>query len=466
MIQRASCLLALSSALLFSSPARGAEPSAPEPAAAATSTAGAPGPTGTSSAAADGRSDPLFREERPPRPVGLEPERLLLSLPGSIVELAFVPLIPILVAFEREKVVDRIIDLFTNDELTFAAAPIVEPFNISGLGLGGVAAWNAPLGSPDRIIFIGLGRLNGDRLLNLTVGRRVPPLSGRVIDFAARYEVDRDIGWFGFGSEQNFDEQRLLRRDEIFISAGLSELFPQVINLDGAFQVSYRRRGLFTGSGSQAPLLEPGGDVPLPPGFGRTFDYMELGFRFRVDTRDGLGRTTRGAVWTVQGNASTEIDPVDPSNPSGGFLGSTQLTWFFPVLPRNRVLVLSAGLSGATPILDGEEVALHQLVNLGGPNTLRGYQPDRFLDELGWWATAEYRFLLSDYGGSIVGFSGAIFADVGKVANSVGDLVRGTLPWSVGLGIRAETDILNLGRVQVAYSPDGIQFSVGVEEFF
>ena len=410
--------------------------------------------------------DPLFRKVRPPRPVGLEPERLLLSLPGSIVELAFVPVIPLLVAAERYRLLERAVALITNDELTFAAAPIVEPFNISGLGLGGIAAYNDPLGGPDRLIVLGLARLNGDRQFSFNLGRRVPPLSGRVINFSASYEIDRDIGWFGLGSDQTIDDQRLLRRDELLVTAGLSELFPWVINIDGAVNVSYRRRGLFTGSGSQAPPLEPDGTLELPPGFGRTIDYIEAGLRFALDTRDGLGRTTRGIVWSIAGDGSRELSDEGTARSTGGVRTTTQFTWFVPVLPRNRVLVLTGGVSGAFPVFEGEDVALHQLVNLGGPNTLRGYQPDRFLDRFGWWSSAEYRFLLSDYGGSLLGFSGTMFVDLGRAAGSVGDLFVGELPWSVGIGIRAETDFLLLGRVQLAVSPDGVNFSVGIGEPF
>lgn len=450
-----------------SSQALASEPTATKPATLSrTSTLSARTSTLAGGSTTATASDPLFSLERLPRPLGLEADRLLLSLPGSIVELAFVPVIPVLVAMERYHVVERVIDLITNDELTFAAAPIIEPFNTSGLGFGAVALWNAPLGSPDRIIALGLVRLNGDRSLSLTVGRRLPPLSGRVLNFAANYEVDRDIGWFGLGSNQDLNAQRLLRRDELAASVGLSELFPSTINIDGGFDLGYRRRGLFSGSGTNAPILTAEEGLSLPPGFGRTIDYLEANVRFRYDTRDGLGRTTRGIVWSIAADGSRQIGPEDGELRSGGLRLTSQFTWFFPILPRFRVLVLSAGVSAATPIFEGDEVALHQLVNLGGANTLRGYQPDRFLDEMGWWGTAEYRFLLSDYGGSILGFSGSVFADIGKVGPDVDALISGTVPWSVGIGIRAETDILLLGRVQVAVSPDGVRFSVGVGEFF
>ena len=419
-------------------------------------------PTRTSTPTTD---KDLFSDVRSPRDPGFEIERLLLSLPGSVVELAFVPISLALATLERYAILERAFDLFTNDELTFAALPIVEPFSASGLGLGLVVAWNDPLGSPDRVIFVLLSRLNGDRQVSLSIGRRVPPLSGRALEFSTEYSSDRDIGWFGLGSDQTVSAQRLLRIDQAAGFVGLSELFPQVINLDGSARLGFRSVGIFEGTGSRAPTFVPGGSIAAPPGFDETINYVEAQLQFRYDTRDGIARTTRGIVWSLDGQVSTEV-LGDNTNPSGGLRGTTQFAWFLPVLPRNRVLVLNAGLSAATPIIDDGEVALHQLVRLGGANTLRGYQPDRFIDSLGWWASAEYRFLLSDYGGSILGFSGSIFADIGRADDRISDLFRGPIPWSVGLGLRAETDFLLLGRVQVGFSPDGVQFTVGFGESF
>ena len=411
-------------------------------------------------------ADPLFRAVRPPDPVRLEPLRLLGRLPGELLELTFVPLIPLVQAVERYRIAERIIDVITNDELTFAAAPIIEPFNTSGLGLGAVVLQNEPLGSPDLLVAIGLVRLNGDRQLSVSLGRRLPGLSGRVVQVAGAYSVDRDIGWFGLGPDSELSDQRLLRRDDLRVTAGLSELFPNVINIDASFGFGYRRRGLSTGTGDQAPPLRRDGDVSVPPGFDRDADYLEGEAFLRFDTRDGLGRTTRGLVWSLSANGSHEVAVGSGGAPTGGVLGTSQFTLFLPVLPRNRVVVLSAGVSAALPLFDGDEVPLHQLVNLGGANTLRGYQPDRFIDRFGWWSSAEYRFLLSDYGGSLLGLSGAVFVDVGRVSRRFEDLVPGNLPWSVGLGLRFETDVLLLGRVQVALSPDGVRFSVGVGEWF
>ncbi|MBX2811347.1 MAG: outer membrane protein assembly factor [Myxococcales bacterium] len=419
--------------------------------------------------------DTLFSNiKEQPKPL-LETGRQLLSFPGSIAELAFLPILPILNTLERYRIIERAFKLFTNDELTFAVLPIVEPFSQSGLGLGALSAWNSPLGGPDRIIFLGLARLNGDRQISLDLGRRIPFFSGRVINISIGYSVDKDINWFGLGADQGLREQRLIRMNELSSHVGLSELFPSTINIDGAFNIGFRRRGLFSGVGSQAPPfnvsedISPGQGATVlrpPPGFGQTINYAEGNLLFRYDSRDGLGRTTRGLVWTLEGDASVEIPRNDGRTRSGGIRATSRLTWFIPILPRNRVFVLMAGLSSAAPITRDGEVALHQLVNLGGADTLRGYQPDRFIDRLGWWSSLEYRFLLSNYGGSLIGFSGTLFADVGRVSSNGSDLFTTNIPWSIGLGLRIETDFLLLGRLQLAFSPEGAQVSFGIGESF
>ena len=104
------------------------------------------------------------------------------------------------------------------------------------------------------------------------------------------------------------------------------------------------------------------------------------------------------------------------------------------------------------------------MANIGGSTDLRGYVSDRFVDRLGWWATVEYRYRFFDYADQGMGMSAALFGDVGRVGPSVGDLFKSPLPWSVGLGLRLEQNLILAGRIQIAYSPEGIAFSVGFGE--
>jgi hypothetical protein len=416
--------------------------------------------TASTATAAAGRDD-LVRTVRPEEGPGLELARLGLRVPGALLELAFTPLLPVAMAIERYHLLPRLIDLLTNDEKTIAFVPVVDPFNSSGLGFGGSLIYNEPLGSADRLVLLGLLRTNRDRNLSIHLSRRVPAFSGRTISLGASYSADHDTRYFGIGQAREKSDQRIIRTDAVNASFGLTLLNPaRLPEYDAELEVAYRRRRLGVGSGTRAPVLVENDNIPLPAGFGQVLDYPELTLSLLYDSRDSLGRTTRGFVGRLQVVATRDVNDGKTS----AIRSTATFAAFIPVLPLYRTVFLSVGVEAAIPFVPGDVVPLHQLVNLGGNTTLRGYVADRYIDRLGWWATAEYRFRFYEYAASSMQLSAAVFVDVGKVGAEPVDLVKGALPWSVGLNLRAEQNLVLLGRLQVAVSPDGFRFSVGLGE--
>ena len=399
------------------------------------------------------------------RAVAPEPEpeldlgRLMLRLPAHFIELAFAPLLPVAAVFERYHVVDRFFDLVTNDARTRALVPVIEPFSSSGLGFGAVLLYNDPLGSPDRLSIVGLVRTNRDRSISLSLSRRLPSLSGREISVSAGYNVDHDSRFYGVGPDTADTDERLVRRDAVDAQVELTLLNPSELpEWEAAAAVAYRRRRLSTGNGPQAPGLTRTDLVRPPPGFGRSLDFPELRIRTTYDSRDSEGRTTRGFF--------ADLQLAFTADTNGEELSGTRLTGrlgaFIPVLPLFRVLFLTVGAAGSARVFGGSNLPLHFHTSLGGSNILRGYQRDRFVDRLAWWATAEYRFRFYEYAASSMQISAALFADTGRVGGKVSELVEGPLPYSVGLGLRFEQNLLLLGRLQVAYSPEGLRITVGI----
>ncbi len=380
------------------------------------------------------------------------------SMPGAFVALAFVPTLPLLVAIERFHLIDRAINLFFNKEKTFAVLPIIEPFNVSGLGFGAVMIQNEPLGSPDRLIAVGLVRLNGDRSISANFSRRLPILSGRVLELGASYGVDRDRQYYGLGHIEDPNAMRLLRTDQIDARIGLSRFLPTDLTITAGFQVAYAYRHLLSGEGSNAPSLIDDGISVLPNDFNQENHYVSGRAQFGIDTRDAPGYTTKGYILNIDAEVSQSV------NTDG--LGGIRLTGvgsgFFPILARRRVLYLLGGVGSAFPTYGGQKVPLHQMIRLGGNNRLRGYQDDRFIGRYGWWTSIEYRFPVYDYAG--IGAAASLFADFGKVGMEPSELFEGPIPWSVGIGFRAETSLILLGRIQFAVSSDGARFSLGFGE--
>ena len=394
---------------------------------------------------------------------GLELPHLILRLPQYLIELAFVPLMPVATIFERYKLFERFLDLVTNDKGTAAVLPLIDPFNPAGLGAGAIVLYNEPFGSQDRFIALGQVYPNRDRSFSVSFARRFPNLSGRRVSLSASYSVDRDTRYFGLGADRPESALRLLRTDAVDAAFGITLINPtRLPEYFVEVAVAYRRRKLGTGIGNRGPGLTPDGNLPVPAGFRETLDYPELTFSTEYDSRDSFGVTSKGIFTRLRVTASRDVN----GGRTSGLRADGLFAAFIPVLPRFRTLFLKIGASGTAPLPfgDDEQVPLHMMANLGGSTNLRGYVSDRFIDRLGWWATVEYRYRFFDYADQGMGMSAALFGDFGRVGRNFDDLVKSPLPWSVGLGLRLEQNLILAGRIQIAYSPEGIAFSVGFGE--
>ena len=111
--------------------------------------------------------------------------------------------------------------------------------------------------------------------------------------------------------------------------------------------------------------------------------------------------------------------------------------------------------------IDGD-VAYGNLFDLGGSNTLRGYEDDQFKGKKMYAATLEYRFPIAKK------VQGVLFTDVG----STWDIDDGKIPWyddddsinwSVGVGLRLQTPI---GPIRLDYGhgdQNKFHFSFGTQ---
>jgi len=284
---------------------------------------------------------------------------------------------------------------------------------------------------------------------------------GRAASFRFAAFADHDARFFGLGDQQSGTET-LLRRDGIDAEVRLTLLSPAVPVLTAEAGVAYRRRRIDSGEGDE-PSFVPGepvdGEILRPPaGFGETLDYPEATAQFGVDTRNSFGLTSRGIILRTEGTFTHDVN--------GGGTGGAQLeadgALFIPLLLRHRTLYLRGGFATALPFAASEDVPFHILPSLGGASTLRGYPNDRFVDELAWWATVEYRWFFYEWAGTGGGLVGTVFADFGNVGPRFEDLFRGRVPWSAGFTLRAEQSLIMLGRLQLGFSPEGFRVSFGI----
>ena len=121
---------------------------------------------------------------------------------------------------------------------------------------------------------------------------------------------------------------------------------------------------------------------------------------------------------------------------------------FLPLGCRQRVLAGRIFLSHDDPV-DGASVPFYLMETLGGSDTLRGFQSQRFADENVVYMSAEYRW----EGSPAVEM--AVFYDAGKVFPDSADLDLKDLKDSYGLGLRFKTQRKTFLRVDVGHSREG-----------
>lgn len=102
-----------------------------------------------------------------------------------------------------------------------------------------------------------------------------------------------------------------------------------------------------------------------------------------------------------------------------------------------------------------------QLPLLGGSRQMRGYREGRFRDDVYWTVQGEYRFPL------FWRFKGAVFASAGEVGPRLGNALVDDVETAVGISgrLRLTEDGVH-GRLDIAYSPTGVEPYVSMGEAF
>lgn len=170
------------------------------------------------------------------------------------------------------------------------------------------------------------------------------------------------------------------------------------------------------------PSIEQVYDTDDLTGFDTGTDIVQLFGIVEVDTRNYVGRTSRGVHFTAMGGGA----PPQARGVAFAHYGA-ELTGYFNLFADTRIFVLRGGLEA----VHGEDDAIpfSELPRLGGPLRLRGYRLGRFRDRRAVFGTLEYRYPIHQV------LAGHLFVDGGRVARSYADLVSADVePWRLGFG--------------------------------
>jgi len=178
----------------------------------------------------------------------------------------------------------------------------------------------------------------------------------------------------------------------------------------------------------------------------------------RYDTRDKQLITTRGTYATLSVELNHNFKHPEPSQWVRTVVDARHFVPHY-----NDQLTFVARFLGDT--VNGNNIPFYELPMLGGETTLRGFGQNRFIDNTAIALNLEERIpvrqqKLLDY---LLDLEVAPFVDIGRVMSglSVKDLKDFQVNPGFGLRILAKPNVV--GRFDIAYGRDGVNFFVGLD---
>jgi len=381
----------------------------------------------------------------------------ILMLPERVLELAFLPISLLVGAVDRYRLDRRLGALLSVDNIGVKISPRFKFSLGDGAGAGlwikrtGLISWRSQLRAG------GIVRFDLDWQAELEYQHALLFPGGRGLRTRAYIERDKNQRFYGIGSATVESDRRVL---EVYEQGALLEVDLQGIDsfaTSGVAQLGLRRQHLTPGVSTRDPSVMIGDTVAPPPGFDITATYVDARLVGRYDTRDTNGRPTRGI--SLEGSALGRTDVT------GKDLSATTLTaaarLHLPILREHRVLVLTLAGAAALPLFPGDDKPLDSLAMLDRTN-LRGYDRERFRDLYAIVASAEYRFPIYEYLQSRIGLDAFTFFDAGTIWGRESFSID-PLRYSLGGGIRGAAETKLIFQTTLGWSPEGLQFNIGVE---
>ncbi|MEJ7603268.1 MAG: BamA/TamA family outer membrane protein [Kofleriaceae bacterium] len=380
----------------------------------------------------------------------------LLTLPERAIELVFVPFGLAVAAVERHRIDRRVGRLLSFWEGRLKLSPRMKISFGDGLGVGLKLKYKQPFDTRTQASLGFVVRVNRDFLVDSELQQPIGSLDDRSLHVNAFVERDQNERFYRLGGGSS-SMRRVMTNNLQVLTAGLDLQPVDWYDYSGLFEVGAVRQTLGPGLElGEIPLGEPDDSFAPPPGFGTSTVYAHANISGSYDTRDTLGRPSRGLHAELRAALYTDV--------AGGLAGANLRAagaWFLPVLPEARVLVLNVGASAAVPLF-GETIPLVALSQLGREHHLRGYDRARFRDRYAVWAGAEYRFPIYEYLTTGVGLDTFVFLEGASVFGATPPS-RETFAYSAGGGLRIAAETKLVSQLTFGWSPEGIEIFIGSE---
>jgi len=343
---------------------------------------------------------------------------------------------------EENHVVEKIVDILSNDERTFWIYPILEGSEGLGLG-GGVAVTHKNLFNRGYKLDIkGLLFDRIDHRLRLYLSN--PNLYELVVDWSD----DSDADFYGLGNGSLEGDLTNFSINNFKLGGGL--ILWSRYGLSVKPHV-YFIRSIVRGSiGAEEPSIETRFPLASLTGFDQRLIYLNYGIRLAYDTRDSEHSPESGGIrsFTFQ-----RFEGLDRSG-FNFYQYELNVRQFFRLWRARRVFVLAN--SWVFQQVDGaNSVPFYRLTKLDQSTPLRGFDQGRFRDRNSVLFNAEYRYPIWDF------IDGTLFFDYGQVFRRIAEVNLDDFQYSVGGGFRFRSAENFFLRVQLGYGGEGVNLAVG-----
>jgi hypothetical protein len=375
-----------------------------------------------------------------------------LALPSYVLDAATWPL-GVTVRFLE----NNFPSIFVPKPVTKGVRPLAELGGPNGVEVGVMLfhhdLWDA--GHDVRLSGEIAARESWDVELQYTVPSPLGPTS--YLQFFGEYTENNRRRFFlgGNASDPDLDEAQFYNRRLDTRALMGYQLAPRV---SGETQLQYEH--IRTRPSDEDPVL--GQRIVGQPGLGvvdlATVQTEVAGDFTRTTVRNTAHRRYAGTV--LIGRVGYSQSLTDDQFRYATLVGEVQQYLPLPGLPPSRRLALRARVEKVEPLFDGDAIPFYNLPGLGGQESLRGFLFDRFVNDGTLLLNAEYRYPIWDT------FDAVVFVDAGQSFNGFGDVAADRFQFSYGGGVHLLSGRKLGGRLEAAYSEDGVQVILTVTPTF
>jgi Omp85 superfamily domain len=362
------------------------------------------------------------------------------------------------------QVIPRIDDFLSSDDGRWRIVPIAS----NRTGSGAKFKFKPDPEGKTQAYLLGSWWLYGRQKYELGVKDLKNPQGGPVINANATYLIQPEERFYGFGTISRESDLLYFKHEyaDFGLSAGGS--FPDGLQLSvyGNYRVNNIHRA------SKRPSLDATMDrasqrlerlfneqwawlfghvnIPLPEDISSRLDMGTVGARFEMNSVPNLAKPVDGTLLVLDASYHGE-----PTGKKYGYLeGYAKFGHFWHVYNER---VLYADIEGTVTKTneDGYRIPFYDYPTLGGHESLRGFQRDRYRGDHRVFGTVEYRFPLRDIWAES-GLDFRVFSDWGQVFMEDNDEYNGNMQIGYGFGFATWNIEGSAISFDVGFSREGV----------